>query len=98
MLQIGLSGLLTYVKASQRSAIINELLLSKDYISEIITIAADHFTTVSRWDIESGKQNLFVFLGTVIISNMSLWMYVKLSKEIFTIFDRMILLEINLNK
>jgi hypothetical protein len=41
---------------------------------------------------------LFVFLGTVIISNMSLWMYVKLSKEIFTIFDRMILLEINLNK
>jgi hypothetical protein len=48
MLQIGLSGLLTYVKASQRSVIINELLLSKDYISEIITIAADHFTTVSR--------------------------------------------------
>ncbi|CAF1000584.1 unnamed protein product [Adineta ricciae] len=45
MLQIGLSGLLTYVKASQRSAIIDELLLSKDYISEIITIAADHFTT-----------------------------------------------------
>jgi hypothetical protein len=45
MLQIGLSGLLTYVKASQRSVIINELLLSKDYISEIITIAADHFTT-----------------------------------------------------
>ena len=47
MLQIGLSGLLTYVKASQRSTIIDELLLSKDYISEIITIAADHFTTVS---------------------------------------------------
>ncbi|CAF0738227.1 unnamed protein product [Adineta steineri] len=45
MLQIGLNGLLTYVKASQRSAIIDELLLSKDYISEIITIAADHFTT-----------------------------------------------------
>ncbi|UJR31711.1 hypothetical protein I4U23_019191 [Adineta vaga] len=45
MLQIGLSGLLTYVKASQRSTIIDELLLSKDYISEIITIAADHFTT-----------------------------------------------------
>ncbi len=48
MLQIGLSGLLTYVKASQRSTIINELLLSKDYISEIITIAADHFITVNR--------------------------------------------------
>jgi hypothetical protein len=48
MLQIGLSGLLTYVKASQRSAIIDELLLSKDYISEIITIAADHFTTVGE--------------------------------------------------
>jgi hypothetical protein len=47
MLQIGLSWLLTYVKASKRSAIIDELLLSKDYISEIITIAADHFTTVS---------------------------------------------------
>ncbi|CAF0802448.1 unnamed protein product [Rotaria sordida] len=45
MLQIGLSGLLTYLKASQRSPIIDELLLSKDYISEIITIAADHFTT-----------------------------------------------------
>ncbi len=47
MLQIGLSGLLIYVKASTRSALIEELLLSKDYISEIITIAADHFTTVS---------------------------------------------------
>ncbi|CAF3318433.1 unnamed protein product [Rotaria socialis] len=45
MLQIGLSGLLTYVKASQRSSTIDELLISKDYISEIITIAADHFTT-----------------------------------------------------
>lgn len=49
MLQIGLSGLLTYVKASQRSSIINELLLSKDYISEIITMAADHFPTVRRF-------------------------------------------------
>jgi hypothetical protein len=48
MLQIGLNGLLTYVKASQRSTIINELLLSKDYISEIITIAADHFPTVRK--------------------------------------------------
>jgi len=46
MLQIGLTGLLTYVKASSRSTIINDLLLSKDYISEIITIAADHFPTV----------------------------------------------------
>ena len=46
MLQLGLTGLLTYVKASQRSVIINDLLLSKDYISEIITIAADHFPTV----------------------------------------------------
>lgn len=48
MLQIGLTGLLTYVKAAQRSPIIDELLLSKDYVSEIITMAADHFTTVSR--------------------------------------------------
>ena len=48
MLQIGLNGLLIYVKASQRSSIIDELLTSKDYISEIVTIAADHFTTVSR--------------------------------------------------
>ena len=47
MLQIGLTGLLAYVKASQRSAVIDELLLSKDYISEIIAMAADHFPTVS---------------------------------------------------
>ena len=49
MLQIGLSGLLTYVKASQRSSIINDLLLSKDYISEIITMAADHFSNVRKF-------------------------------------------------
>lgn len=45
-LQIGLTGLLTYVKASQRSTIIDEVLQSKDYISEIISLAADHFLTV----------------------------------------------------
>ena len=50
MLQIGLNGLLIYVKASQRSSVINDLLLSKDYISEIITIAADHFPNVRNDD------------------------------------------------
>ena len=62
MLQIGLSGLLTYVKASQRSTIINELLLSKDYISEIITLAADHFLTVRNIQIDiSQRQRIFPF-------------------------------------
>ena len=46
MLQIGLTGLMTYVKASSRSPVIDELLLSKDYISEIISMAADHFSQV----------------------------------------------------
>lgn len=46
MLQIGLTGLLTYVKASSRSPVIDELLLSKDYVSEIISMAADHFSQV----------------------------------------------------
>jgi hypothetical protein len=53
MLQIGLTGLLSYVKASKRSVVIDELLLSKDYISEIIAMAADHFPTVSS----SGETN-----------------------------------------
>ncbi len=70
MLQIGLSGLLTYVKASQRSTIINELLLSKDYISEIITIAADHFITVNKKKFI--KKNNLCILGTITFSNMSL--------------------------
>lgn len=76
MLQIGLNGLLTYVKASQRSSIIDELLLSKDYISEIITIAADHFTTVSKNDdislIQNTKQIIRFLLGTITFSNMSI--------------------------
>lgn len=71
MLQIGLSGLLTYVKASQRSTIINDLLLSKDYISEIITIAADHFTTVRRSSFTFPTISIFL-LGAIVISNMSL--------------------------
>lgn len=53
MLQIGLTGLLAYVKASQRSVVIDELLLSKDYISEIIAMAADHFPTVSSRETNS---------------------------------------------
>ena len=53
MLQIGLTGLLAYVKASQRSVVIDELLLSKDYISEIIAMAADHFPTVSSRETDS---------------------------------------------
>lgn len=56
-LQIGLTGLLTYVKASQRSTIIDEVLQSKDYISEIISLAADHFLTV-RWTVKEETRSV----------------------------------------
>lgn len=70
MLQIGLSGLLTYVKASQRSTIINDLLLSKDYISEIITMAADHFPNVCKFELRFSIDENNLFIGSIVISNM----------------------------
>ena len=91
MLQIGLNGLLTYVKASQRSATIDELLLSKDYISEIITMAADHFTTVSTTlaACQNTHDNVVIpselVLGASTFGNMSSRMYVELSQEVLTI-------------
>ena len=88
MLQIGLNGLLTYVKASQRSATIDELLLSKDYISEIITMAADHFTTVSTLLATCQNDVVIPFElvpGALTFGNMSSRMYVELPQEVLTI-------------